>query len=112
VQFDHVALRVPDVAAALQWWLQTVPGAEVRYADETWGMIEAGGARIALVLAEQHPDHVAFKVSGAALQRLAAEHGVAISPHRDGSRSCYLDAPGEHHVEVIAYPDVVAEDAE
>ena len=112
VQFDHVALRVPDVAAAVEWWRETVPGAAVLYADETWGLLEAGGARVALVVAEQHPDHLAYKVSGPELERLAAEHGVAISPHRDGSRSFYLDAPGDHRVEVIAYPDAVSEDAE
>jgi catechol 2,3-dioxygenase-like lactoylglutathione lyase family enzyme len=112
MQFDHVALRVPDVAAALDWWRQAVPGAEVLYADETWGLIEAGGARVAFVTAEQHPDHLAYKVSDAELERLAAEHGIAISPHRDGSRSFYLDAPGDHRVEVIAYPDALPEDAE
>jgi catechol 2,3-dioxygenase-like lactoylglutathione lyase family enzyme len=112
VLFDHVALRVPDVAAALEWWRRTVPGAQVLYADESWGLLEAGGAKIAFVVAEQHPDHLAFKVSSAALDRLAAEHGVAISSHRDGSRSFYLDAPGDQHVEVIAYPDALPEDAE
>src|SRR4051794_41379946 len=76
VQFDHVALRVPDVAAALAWWSATVPGAEVLYADATWGLLAAGGARIAFVVAEQHPDHLAFKVSGSELKRLAAVHGV------------------------------------
>lgn len=112
MQFDHVALRVPDVAAALEWWREAVPGAEVLYADETWGLIEAGGARVAFVTAEQHPDHLAYKVSGAELERLASEHGIAIAPHRDGSRSFYLDAPGDHRVEVIAYPDALPEDAE
>ena len=112
MQFDHVALRVPDVAAALEWWRATVPGAQVLYADETWGLIEAGGAKVAFVTAEQHPDHLAYKVSGDELERLAAEHGAEISPHRDGSRSFYVDAPGHHRVEVIAYPDALPEDAE
>ena len=52
VQFDHVALRVPDVAAALAWWRATVPGTEVLYADETWGLFEAGGAWVVLVVVE------------------------------------------------------------
>jgi catechol 2,3-dioxygenase-like lactoylglutathione lyase family enzyme len=112
VQFDHVALQVPDVAAALRWWQGTVPGAEVLYADETWGLLEAGGARIALVVAEQHPDHLAYKVSSEELERLAAEHGLELAPHRDGSRSFYLDAPGDHRLEIIAYPDALPEDAE
>ena len=112
VQFDHVAMRVPDVAGALDWWQQTVPGAQVLYADETWGLLEAAGAKIAFVAAEQHPDHMAFKVSVEELERLAATHDAAIATHRDDSRSFYLDAPGGHRVEVIAYADVLDEDAE
>ena len=107
MQFDHVAQRVPDVAAALEWWSGLVPGARVLYADDTWGLLEAGGAKLAFVMADEHPDHLAFKVSGEELERLAALHGVAVSGHRDGSRSFYLDAPGGHGVEVIAYPDAV-----
>jgi catechol 2,3-dioxygenase-like lactoylglutathione lyase family enzyme len=112
VQFDHVAQRVPDVAEALAWWQRTVPGATVLYADDSWGLLEAGGARLAFVVADQHPDHLAFAVENAELERLAAAREVAIAPHRDGSRSFYLEAPGGHHVEIIAYPDAMAEDAE
>ena len=112
MRFDHVALRVPDIREALAWWRENVPGAQVLYSDETWGLLEAGGAKLAFVVADQHPDHLAYKVSDAELERLAAEHGAAIASHRDGSRSFYIDAPGEHHVEVIAYPDALPEDYE
>ena len=112
MQFDHVAQQVPDIAAALDWWQRTVPGARVLYADDTWGLLEAGGVKLAFVTADQHPDHLAFKVSDAELERLADEQGLPISPHRDGTRSFYADAPGGHHVEVIAYPDAFDEDAE
>jgi catechol 2,3-dioxygenase-like lactoylglutathione lyase family enzyme len=112
VRFDHVAQQVPDIAAALEWWAAIVPGARVLYADDTWGLLEAGGARIAFVMADAHPNHLAFKVSVEELERLAASHGRVVSGHRDGSRSFYLDGPGGHGVEVIAYPDLVAEDVE
>jgi hypothetical protein len=112
VQFDHVAQRVSDVGGALRWWQRMVPGAVVLYEDETWGLLEAGGARLAFVVEREHPDHLAFKVSRDELERLAAEHGAAVDVHRDASRSFYVDAPGGHQVEVIAYPDVVTEDAE
>jgi catechol 2,3-dioxygenase-like lactoylglutathione lyase family enzyme len=112
VNFDHVAQQVPDIAEALDWWQRMVPGARVLYADDTWGLLEAGGARLAFVMAGEHPDHLAFKVSGEELERLATERGAAIAVHRDGSRSFYVGAPGGRAVEVIAYPDVLAEDAE
>lgn len=112
MQFDHVALRVPDIHAAIVWWRQTVPGCSVLHEDDTWGLLDAGGSRIAFVTADQHPDHLAYTVSAAQLERLAGEHGAQIVTHRDASRSFYLDAPGEHRVELIAYPDVAGEDAE
>jgi len=112
MQFDHVAQPVPDIAAALAWWQRAVPGARVLYADDTWGLLEAGGARLAFVMADQHPHHLAFKVSGEELERLAAEHGAEVAVHRDDSRSFYLEAPGDAQVEVIAYPDTMQADAE
>ena len=111
MKFDHVAQQVPDIAAALDWWQQAVPGARVLYADETWGLLEAGGAQLAFVTADQHPDHLAFRVSEAELERQAAEHGVEIALHRDASRSFYLEAPGGQHVEIIAYPEAAPDDA-
>jgi len=111
VQFDHVAQPVPDIAAALAWWQRTVPGARVLYADDTWGLIDAGGAKLAFVMADQHPHHLAFKVSGEELERMAQEHGAVVAVHRDASRSFYLEAPGDAQVEVIAYLDTLEEDA-
>lgn len=112
MQFDHVALQVPDVAAALAWWCEAVPAAVVLYADDSWGLLEAGGAKLAFVTAAQHPDHLAYKVSTAEIERLAEVHDGEIATHRDASRSFYLVAPGDHRVEVIAYPDALPEDAE
>ena len=112
VQFDHVAQPVPDIAAALAWWKRTVPGARVLYADDTWGLLEAGGAKLAFVAADEHPQHLAFAVSADELARLAAVHGAEIALHRDGSRSFYVEAPGDSRLEVVAYPDAAEEDAE
>lgn len=105
MEFDHIAQQVPNVPEALEWWKRAVPGTRVLYEDETWGLIEAGGAKLAFVMADQHPNHLAWRVSEPELERLAAEHGVPIAPHRDGTRSFYLEAPGGQSVEVIAYPD-------
>lgn len=112
MKFDHVAQPVPDIAAALEWWQRTVPDARVLYADDSWGLLEAGGAKLAFVLAEQHPQHLAFAVSAETLEHLAAEHGAQIALHRDRSRSFYLEAPGDGRLEIIAYPDELEEDFE
>ena len=105
MQFDHVAHQVPDIAHAVAWWRRTIPATKVLYQDDTWAMIEAGGAKIALVTPEQHPDHMAWRVSGAELEELADRYEMEIHTHRDGSRSFYLEAPGEQPIELIAYPE-------
>jgi len=105
VQFDHVALHVADIAAAIAWWQAAVPGATVLYCDETWGLIEAAGVKLAFVMADAHPVHVAFKLPAAELEPLARAHDAVIAEHRDGTRSFYLDAPGGQAVEFIAYPE-------
>ena len=104
MEFDHVAQQVPDIAEAVAWWQRTIPGTRVLFQDETWGLIEADGVKLAFVMADQHPGHLAWRVSEDELERLAAEHGATISPHRDGTRSFYLQGPGGQAVEIIAYP--------
>ena len=100
--FDHVAQQVPDIAEAVAWYQKTLPGVAVLYQDATWALIEAGGVRIAFVVRDQHPGHLAWRVDSAELERLAREHGAEIKPHRDRTRSFYLKAPGGHSIEVIA----------
>jgi catechol 2,3-dioxygenase-like lactoylglutathione lyase family enzyme len=105
MRFDHVAQQVPDIADALRWWQRTVPGSWIVYEDDTWGLLDAHGTRLAFVMADQHPNHVAWRVADDEFERLAAEHDAEVAGHRDGSRSFYLQAPGGQSVEVIAYAD-------
>ena len=102
--FDHAAQVVPDIAETIAWYAANLSGAGVRvlYQDATWGLIAVGGVRLAFVVRDQHPNHLAWSVSPEELERLAAEHSKEIKPHRDGTRSFYLDAPGGNSVEIIA----------
>ncbi len=102
--FDHVAQQVEDVAAAVAWYCQTIPGTRVLYQDATWAFIEAAGTKVAFIRQGDHPDHVAWRVSEPELEQLAATHNRPIRTHRDRTRSFYLAAPGDRWVEFIAYP--------
>lgn len=104
MNFDHVAQQVADIAAAVDWWQKTIPGTEILYQDETWALLEANGVKLALVTPNQHPNHLAWRVSADELERLAKEHGAIIADHRDSTRSFYLNAPGDISVEIISYP--------
>lgn len=105
MRFDHIAQQVPDIAAAVEWQRDLVDDTRVIHQDDTWALVESGGARIAFVLPEQHPGHIAYRVSNARLERMAAERGVTVATHRDASRSIYLAGPGSLHAEIVAYPE-------
>jgi hypothetical protein len=107
VKFDHVAQQVPDIAEAVDWQMRTVPGTRVLHQDPTWALVESGGAKLAFVLPDQHPSHLAYRVDAEELERLAAANEVEIATHRDATRSIYLEGPGALATEIIAYPEDV-----
>jgi catechol 2,3-dioxygenase-like lactoylglutathione lyase family enzyme len=104
MQFDHIAQQVPDIAAAVAWYQLTIPGCRVLYQDASWAFVEAAGVKLAFVQRDQHPGHLAWRVDDAELERLAKVHGKEIKPHRDGTRSFYLEAPGGQWIEIISFP--------
>ena len=64
MEFDHIAQQVPDIAAAVEWQLRTVPGSRVLHQDATWALVESGGAKLAFVLPDQQAEtsHVARRL--------------------------------------------------
>ena len=101
IQFDHIAQQVPDIAEAVAWYQRTLPGVRVLYQDASWAFLEANGTKLAFVLKDQHPGHLAWRVSEADLETLAAQHGQEIKTHRDNTRSFYLEAPAGTWIEII-----------
>lgn len=105
IQFDHIAQQVPDIAASVAWYQERIPGCRVLYQDASWAFIEAGGVKLAFVLKDQHPGHIAWRVTDAELERLAKQYAKEIKPHRDRTRSFYLEAPGGQWIEIISFPE-------
>ncbi len=101
-QFDHVAQQVPDIAEAIAWYQEHIRGVKVLYQDATWGFVDANGTRLAFVQRDQHPNHLAWRVSTEELERMAEKYNKQVQTHRDSTRSFYLEAPGGAWVEIIA----------
>jgi catechol-2,3-dioxygenase len=99
MKFDHVALNVRNVSQSVEWYRETL-GAEVRYKDETWALLEAGGVKIALTLKSQHPAHMAFDIGPEPPKEFLAK----AKRHRDGSISLYVTDPDGNAIEWIHYP--------
>ena len=103
MELDHVAVVVRNIAESVEWYTTNV-GAEVLYADATWAFLRAGQGKIALVMAHQHPPHVAVRVNETTLYELASQHQQAIDTHRDGTQGFYFNDPDGNVIEVICYP--------
>ena len=102
-EMDHVAVPARDIAASVEWYVQTL-GATVLYQDGTWAFLKLGQGKLALVTPSQHPPHAAVRVSEAALKQAAAEAGKAVDTHRDGTKGIYVSDPDGNQVELICYP--------
>ena len=89
----HAALRVKNVKETVDWYVQRFK-CNVEYQDATWAMLAFENVRLAFVLAEQHPPHVAILGDPAAFGEPTL--------HRDGTRSVYLKDPNHNNVEILA----------
>ena len=89
----HAAIRVKDVKEAVAWYTQRFR-CTVEYQDATWAMLAFENVRLAFVLAEQHPPHIAILGDPASF----GEPKI----HRDGTSSVYVKDPNGNNVEVLA----------
>jgi len=90
---DHVAVSVRDVAESVSWYT-THFKCRVVYQDPTWALLEFGNVRLAFVIPEQHPPHIAILGDPQA-------HGEP-KTHRDGTSSVYIKDPDGTNVEILA----------
>lgn len=92
MRVDHIALQVADPRQAVNWYSETF-GAEAIYVDDTWGIVQLENIKLAFVIKEQHPPHVAFEVDN-------VDGGKV---HRDGSVSVYKKDPWGNIYELVKY---------
>jgi catechol 2,3-dioxygenase-like lactoylglutathione lyase family enzyme len=103
IEFDHVAVPSNDISRSVEWYRQRF-GAEVLYQDSTWAFLRIGGVKVALVSPQQHPPHLAVRVTQQQLADAAEQAGIAIDRHRDGTTGIYVHDPFGNAVELICYP--------
>ena len=90
----HVAIAVKDVKSAVAWYRKHF-SCKVSYQDDTWAMLDFANLKLALVIPQQHPPHLAFV-------HPEAEKFGELKTHRDGTRSCYVTDPAGNPVELLA----------
>src|SRR5262245_42734765 len=89
---DHVAISVKDVADSVKWYT-THFKCRVVYQDATWALLQFGNVRLAFVVPEQHPPHIA----------ILGDPNAYGEPklHRDGTSSVYIQDPDGTNVEIL-----------
>ncbi len=89
----HVAIAVDNIAESVDWYTSRLK-CRVGYRDETWAMLEFANIRLALIAGKTHPPHIGL------MKDNAADFGT-LKPHRDGTRSVYLEDPSGNWVEIL-----------
>ena len=93
---DHIAIPVTDIAAAVAFYTARFRVA-VDYQDDSWALLRFANTKLALVMPNQHPPHVA--VERANIDADAGTQPIAI--HRDGTRSLYIEDPWSNVIELL-----------
>ena len=96
-KIDHIALQTKNINDSVSWLVKKFK-CSVKYQDESYAMLEFNNMKIALVLPDQHPPHVAIKCDN------IEEHGKP-RKHRDESEFLYIEGFDKNVFELIRYPD-------
>ena len=98
---DHIAIRVPDVISAADWYLENV-GGTLTHVDEYYRRIAINNTNIALIDESRYPDnHIGILIEN--IEDLP-EKGYR-KEHRDGTIGVYVEDPYGNMVEYIWYSE-------
>ena len=89
---DHIAIVVTNIKNAVNWYTKN-RDCEVIYQNETWADLQFENIKLALVLPQDHPAHIAF----------VDESITNGTKHRDGSESIYEHDTFGNIIEKIKY---------
>jgi extradiol dioxygenase family protein len=96
-KIHHLAITVNNITDGVKYYTDNFQ-IEVLHQDETWGFLQFGNIKLALVLPGNHPPHIAF------LKDDAEKYGP-LKLHRDGTSSIYLKDPFDNYIEYLKDPN-------
>ena len=98
-KIDHVAIVVNDIKESVAYYVDNYD-CMILHCDESWGYLQFDNIKLALVLKDEHPPHIAFEVD-----KMDDDWPMKGKLHRDGSISKYIDDPNGNKIELIEYPN-------
>jgi len=101
MRIDHIALQVNDIRESVDWYVDKF-GCSIEYCDDSWAMLVFDNIKLALVVENEHPIHIAFETN-----LLVNKKDNPLKTHRDGSVSMYITDLSGNKIELINYPNKV-----
>jgi predicted enzyme related to lactoylglutathione lyase len=90
---QHIAIVVSGIEKVLLWY-QSEFDVKLKYADQSWALLQFENNSLELVLPCQHPPHIA-------VARENAETYGAFKRHRGGSASAYIEDPWGNTIDIM-----------
>ena len=94
-KIDHIAIQVDNIKESVAWYHDNYD-CMILHSDDTWAFLQFDNIKLALVVEDQHPYHIAFAVD-------EIKWDDHIMEHRDGSVSKYIEDPSGNKIEIIKY---------
>ena len=98
-KIDHIALVVDHIQDAAEFYSEKL-NMDCLYSDSTWALLRNEHLKIALVLEDSHPCHIAIRCES----KEQLEKKGNPNQHRDGSLYVYEVGPSGNAIEWIYYP--------
>ena len=99
MKIDHIAIKVPDIHAASEWYCEKL-GSKVIYETNSYKKLQFDNTFVSII-DEKHYKHSHIAVLTAKISDFPSD-GTIIE-HRDGSIGCYIQDPYGNCVEFIYY---------
>ena len=90
-KIDHIAIVVTNIKHAVKWYTDH-HNCKVNHEDNSWAELQFENIKLALVLPQDHPPHIAFE-----------DDTIEGTEHRDGSESVYDHDTFGNIIEKIKY---------
>ena len=98
MKIDHIAIQVDDISVSVDLYVDKL-GCCIEYCDDTWALLKFDNIKLALVIQQEHPNHIAFETN-----MLIHSDKNPVKVHRDGSSSMYIKDLSGNMIELIKYP--------
>jgi len=101
---DHIAIQVNNIKESVDFYVENFES-EIIHQDDTWAFLQFGNIKMALVVEDEHPYHIAFEIDGldSKMGKLPYGNRKNWKYHRDGSISRYISDPSGNKNELIWY---------